>query len=373
VDIDNDGDYDMFIGEDDGNINFYNNIGNATNFNFILVTENLLNLNDVGRYSNPTFADIDNDGDYDLFVGEGSGFSSKGGRLSFYRNNGSADNPSLEFVTERFIEGNIGSFLVPRFVDIDADGDLDLFIGEENGKIRFYRNAGTVFNPNFVLEAENWFSIDIGKMSNLSFVDIDFDEDFDLFVGELSGNINYYQNIGIVTSSDLTLITEDFSSINVGVQSAPSFVDIDGDGDFDLFVGQRDARVHLYLNDGTPSSGNFFLFADDFNSIDVGSNSVPAFVDIDNDGDFDLFLGQREGGLVFYRNMIVAPGDINNAGILDVEDIIRLINIILDIGPQPTYTEIIVADINKDGNIDVIDLTMVIKMILGNDSLKQGN
>jgi hypothetical protein len=130
--------------------------------------------------SNPTFADIDNDRDWDLFVGEFLG------NINFYRNTGTDSNPIFNLDTENFASINVGRRSFPIFADIDNDGDLDLFVGEEDGNINFYRNIGTASNPNFTLETENLASIDVGFDSAPTFADIEGDGDFDLFVGELS-------------------------------------------------------------------------------------------------------------------------------------------------------------------------------------------
>ena len=46
---------------------------------------------------------------------------------------------------------------------------------------------------------------------------------------------------------------------------------------------------HFYRNDGTLSNPEFTLITKKIESIDIGSNSAPAFADIDNDGDFYLY------------------------------------------------------------------------------------
>jgi len=108
-------------------------------------------------------------------------------------------------VPQPFAEGF--RLLRPTFADIDNDGDFDLFVGEFDGNINFYRNTGTASNPIFALETKNFASIDVGDFSTPTFTDIDNDGDFDLFVGELDGNINFYRNDGTATNPTLTLVT----------------------------------------------------------------------------------------------------------------------------------------------------------------------
>ena len=78
----------------------------------------------------PAFADIDDDGDLDLFIGNSLG------QTRFFRNDGSAKSPDFnqEGQNKPFGITNVGSMASPELADIDADGDLDLFIGDLNGK-----------------------------------------------------------------------------------------------------------------------------------------------------------------------------------------------------------------------------------------------
>ncbi|WP_168537080.1 VCBS repeat-containing protein, partial [Anabaena sp. UHCC 0253] len=62
-------------------------------------------------------------------------------------------------VTNPFGLTNVGGFAAPTFADIDNDGDLDAFVGEANGDTLFYRNTGTAAAPTFTLEATNPFGL----------------------------------------------------------------------------------------------------------------------------------------------------------------------------------------------------------------------
>ena len=84
--------------------------------------------------------------------------------------------------------------------------------------------------------------------------------------------------------------------------SNSTFADIDNDGDYDVFLGSCGGGIYFQQNDGTPESPSWIFLTSNYDSVDVGYNSAPAFSDIDNDGDSEMFIGERYGGIYFYRN-----------------------------------------------------------------------
>jgi hypothetical protein len=134
-------------------------------------------------------------------------------------------------------------------------------------------------------------------------VDIDADADLDLFVGQTYGKIYFYRNDGTPQVFSWTLVSEDFESIDVGWYSTPTFGDLDSDGDPDLLVGTGEGEVCFYRNDGTPGDFSFVLISDSYDSIDAGRRSTPVLCDFDSDGDLDLFVGESKGGLHYRKNL----------------------------------------------------------------------
>ena len=84
MDADNDGDMDLVVGRNEGDLNhYYENTGNATHASYTR-REGVLNPFDgvdVGWVSKPAFVDVDNDGDMDLVIGR------EAGDLKFYYEN----------------------------------------------------------------------------------------------------------------------------------------------------------------------------------------------------------------------------------------------------------------------------------------------
>ncbi|HAW49845.1 TPA: hypothetical protein DCX16_02705, partial [bacterium] len=261
VDIDCDGDYDMIVDGYEGppysgrDMQFLRNDGDPGNPSWTLIT------NDYASYSGGViieeeyrdshcFVDIDNDGDFDLFQGDGLDEY-----IEYYRNDGDWKEPKWTLVNDEYIEvnGEEGE-LAPVFCDIDNDGDFDLFIGRENGKVTFYKNQGTPEEPNFIHVSDDYANIDVSKNSSLCFGDIDNDLDYDILVGNgNNGTITFVENIGSPGSpswaSPIELLSiSNIPGINQPFNLHPELIDIDADGDLDLFIGYNGGNIAFFKN-----------------------------------------------------------------------------------------------------------------------------
>ena len=134
--------------------------------------------------------------------------------------------------------------------------------------------------------------------------DIDNDGDQDAFIGNLAGNILFSRNTGTVSAPAFAAaITNPFGLTNVGAQANPAFLDSDGDGDLDLFVGNVDGDIVFFKNNGNVNTPAFAASTlNPLGVINVDSNAAPAFADIDNDGDLDAFVGTKSGTTNFLLN-----------------------------------------------------------------------
>ena len=250
---------------------------------------------DVGSFSTPTFVDLDGDGDLDLVSGEGTG------TFNFYSNDGS-NNFTEQTGGNNPLNGfDVGNFSTPTFVDLDGDGDLDLVSGEQTGNFNFYSNDGS---NNFTEQTGgnnplNGF--DVGANSAPTFTDLDGDGDLDLVSGEGTGIFNFYRNDGS-NFIEVTGGSNPLNGFDVGNDSPPSLVDLDGDGDLDLVGGDGAGTFNFYRNDGsnfTEVTGN----NNPLNGFDIGGWSAPSLVDLDGDGDPDLVSGEQDGNFNFHMNI----------------------------------------------------------------------
>ncbi len=160
IDIDADRDYDLVMGGDWNRMSFFINNGDSIFYYFEYITDSIVNIQTTPQSqqaSRPELADIDNDGDFDLFIGACFP-GSQGGRFLFYRNIGDSAHWQFELIEEHF-QGIFYSIneTQARFVDIDNDGDLDLFLGiqvpgtAQGGRLALYRNDGTPDSVSMVL------------------------------------------------------------------------------------------------------------------------------------------------------------------------------------------------------------------------------
>ena len=171
---------------------------------------------------------------------------------------------------------------------------------EENGFTEIARSSGLVREFGWV-NAQRSFGEEFA--SGLAAADYDADGDIDLYVagGDVEAN-HLYQNQGDGTFADVA------SEVGLDLKhrgSGPTFADVDGDGDLDLFVGAVDGdRIHLMENrDGS------FVDMTTRSGLDVtADNTISAtFGDYDLDGDLDLVLAhwgnpQRSDTQTLWRN-----------------------------------------------------------------------
>ncbi|MCH8936349.1 MAG: VCBS repeat-containing protein [Gemmatimonadetes bacterium] len=305
-DVDGDGYIDLFAGVLGGafnpnrttidNLLFYKGESGG---GFTLRTRRFLSSIDVGSESIPAFADLDGDGDLDLLLANKIDPEQlQVSRVYRFENTGTPRRPVFQLAGPMVLDDSYHQ--APALADLDADGDLDMLLGSWRANIAFHRNDGTALEPRFVRVDSAYVTITRGSNTTPALVDIDADGDFDLFIGEASGTINFYRNTGTPTDPHFEFVTDKFNDIDIGRRSFPTFADLDGDGDQDLIIGSEANGLTFYRNIGTPQVAVFVV--DTTFAIDVPVMAAPVFVDIDGDGDLDFFSGGIGGGLVFYEN-----------------------------------------------------------------------
>jgi len=300
-DLDNDGDFDMVIGEYQGRLLFYRNAGSAAAPQW---TQELSLLDEIEippisgpPFSTPVLADVDADADLDLIVGVRG--SSTLNDIYFFRNTGTPEKPSWR-EENAIIQISEGEMAVPSLVDLDADADLDMVIGDIDGTLHYYQNIGDTKNADWVEEVTFFLSpiyIDVGTNSSPTLADLDNDADYDLLVGAGDGTLTYYENQGSAGTPQFIENTELFSSIDAGTNSNPTLVDLDGDADSDLIIGNWDYGNFYFENTGSVTQPAWTRDVIAFAGMDVGFNSAPAIYDVNNDGLLDVVIGHKQSTL----------------------------------------------------------------------------
>ena len=250
----------------------------------------------VGGNAAPSFVDLDGDGDLDTVVGDFDG------TLRSFANDGLGDFTELTGAANPFDGVDVGNFSCPSFVDLN--GGLYAVVGESDGTLRSFADDGAGGFTELTGAANPFDGVDVGFNSAPSFVDLDGDGDLDAVVGDNYGTLRSFTNDGRANFTELTGAGNPFDGIDVGTLSSPGFVDLDGDGDLDAVVGDLYGTLRSFVNDGAGGFTELTGAANPFSGIDVGLYASPSFVDLDGDGDLDAVVGAYDGTLFTFENTI---------------------------------------------------------------------
>ncbi|WP_317662626.1 VCBS repeat-containing protein [Maribacter sp. TH_r10] len=240
-------------------------------------------------------ADVNNDGRKDIFIGGSKGSAST---LLMSKKNGFIKSTSLDF--DKNINSEDSASL---FFDADNDGDKDLYVcsgGVEFSQFSSYLKDRLYFNDgegNFTLSPQLLPTVN-GNHSTATVIaeDIDEDGDLDLFVGERSIPTQYgmpgsgfiLQNDGKGNYTDISAKAAP-SLHNLGMITDAHFLDLDADGKNELLVVGEFMGVEIFKN----RSGKFERVTNnDLTDLHGWWKKVHP-VDLDNDGDLDLVLGNH--------------------------------------------------------------------------------
>ncbi len=247
ADLDNDGDLDLLRGVVFGYVHAYENTGTIDNPVWTSVGWGF--NSSQGSYPSPTLADLDGDGDLDMLLGVST-------RVRAYRNIGDKTAPVWSEETDWSIDGLVGSFVRPTLADLDNDGDKDLLVGQY-GVIKAYINMGDANAPVWVAQTD-WDMVTASNYPSPSLADMDGDGDFDVAYS-IGSVLRGFENTGTVSLPVWAATTAWDSGVlgnpNLGIH----VVDFDGDADLDVMVGTNTGKVTAWANTATEyeASGSF--------------------------------------------------------------------------------------------------------------------
>ena len=285
ADYDNDGDLDLFVGFRSGQPNrLYRNDGGVLKD---VATE--LGVADTEDTRAVAWGDYDTDGRIDLYVGFGAG-------NRVYRNDGKGFTDVTKALGLVMSTGNARQL---SWLDYDNDGDVDLFVAMRDIPNLLFRNEGGTF-----VEVSKSVGI-TGSRATMGGVwfDYDLDGDLDLYLGNMDGYANrMYRNDGarfVDVAPELGVdgggrpINPNPGDHDMAGTIRPDIADYDNDGDFDIFVTTLGGTDGFYRNDG----GKFVSVAADFGLAHTSYRGTAAWADYDNDGWVDLYASGT-----LYRN-----------------------------------------------------------------------
>ncbi|MHC4353945.1 MAG: FG-GAP repeat domain-containing protein [Planctomycetota bacterium] len=239
-------------------------------------------------------------------------------------------------------------------MDLDNDGHKDLISGSWPGEIFFFKGTedGSFAAPEMIKNKD-------GEIINIGGG-----------VREGSSSMGYTLiagNAKFERTSEGTFVnyhgkrfksTPDKPYAITGTASTARAADWDGDGDYDLIIGDIRGKVYLVPNEGTAESyafGKEEQLRAGGRPIGVGGKAGPFAADWDSDGDLDLLVGAEDGSVKLYRNtgsaqspelasavQLVPPGD-KRYGAAAPKEVLR-----------GNRSKICVADWNGDGLLDLL-------------------
>ena len=229
---------------------------------------NPFGISDVGFSASPAFADADADGDLDLFIGEYFG------NTLFFRNTATPGATAPAYaaaITNPFGISDVGDMASPAFADADDDGDLDLFIGNFEGNTLLFSNTAATpvapvnsssVNGSYgvggvivltVQFSEAVFVITTGGTPTLQLETGSIDRVASYLSGSGTNSLSFLYTVQAGdTSSDLDQLSADALSLNGGtIQDAAgnnAILTLAGPG----VIGSLGANAQLVIDTVTP-------------------------------------------------------------------------------------------------------------------------
>ena len=186
-------------------------------------------------------------------------------------------------------------------MDLDGDGHTDVLSGSWPGELFWFRGQGKgEFAAPVKLKYKDGKTINIGGG-----VRKDSHDGMLLIAGDAKFETDKDGKQVIVYEGERIPVPADGNAGITGTASALHAADWDGDGDFDLLVGDIRGSVYLVPNEGTPRAHAFGKeqpLEAGGKPVKVGHDAGPFVADWDGDGNADLLLGSGDGSVWFYRN-----------------------------------------------------------------------
>jgi hypothetical protein len=290
----------------------------------------------------------------------------------FYKNTGSNTAPVYTWQENNFLQNQmieLGEHAAPAFADYDADGDLDMFVGNRGIKsgasfyatISLYENIGTPLLAEFKLINSDYLNLSSKGYTYIrpQFTDLNGDNTNDLAfasynTSSTSGgySFKYILNTNAFGSS-FAFNTNNINIIPLSAQEDnPYFYDMDSDGDKDLLIGRAQGNLSFYRNTGNPTTPSYTNITDTLGGIHIDNNNTKTWLsvtvqDIDGDSKPDLISADNSGTLRAYSDFLS-----NLTGVFTPDTI--FIDSSLSYYNMGKYLYLSSVDLNNDNTAEII-------------------
>ncbi|MBN1974443.1 MAG: VCBS repeat-containing protein [Sedimentisphaerales bacterium] len=236
-------------------------------------------------------------------------------------------------------------------MDLNNDGNIDIISGSWPGEIFFFKGE-----PNHTFAAPEMLKYKDGEIINVGggFRNENITMNgrkYNLIAGTTTEE-NTSEGRFIIYHGKKYKNTDDNPIATTGTASTAHFADWDGDGDYDLIIGDINGKVYLLRNEGTPESS---AFEKEQEIAKVSSRAGPFPADWDNDGDMDLLVGADNGSVSLFEN----KGDRKSPKLVSAVEIVPPVRElpgeeIPKDARRGNRSKICAADWNSDGKLDLL-------------------
>ncbi|MEM8899117.1 MAG: T9SS type A sorting domain-containing protein [Bacteroidota bacterium] len=296
--------------------------------------------NPINVYAFPAIyhLDINNDEKKDLIVAPNSLVSEDKVGVQVYVNSSQDSLPKFTSPIKGLFQVDqveVGSRSYPVLIDYNGDGLKDLLItnfsttsNEPSGVVseplsQLYLNIGSGAEALFKQVSEDVLLLRSNYPdvlgAGIAAGDVDGDEKEDILFGTADGQLWFFKNTTLDPNSpQFQLVDQNYYNISTDAYCAPALHDADDDGDLDLFIGNRRGFIAYYRNLSTSTQPDFVWQTDEWGDIKINDEvgglfsdgyAQPTFYDIDEDEEPELITGGITGKVSVYEGVVDAAGE----------------------------------------------------------------